>query len=44
MKIGPFEIKCTDCGSENVRISTVHNDDEEWTRLTCADCKASEDL
>jgi len=42
MKIGNFEIKCTNCGSEDVVVFTLHTSDdagdEELTMLKCGNC------
>ena len=42
MKVGNFEIKCTNCGSEDVIVFTLNTsddaDDEELTMLKCGNC------
>ena len=47
MKIGDFEITCTNCSSKNVVIVDVHKDsdfDEDFKRLKCANCHAKEEI
>jgi DNA-directed RNA polymerase subunit RPC12/RpoP len=44
MKVGAFNIVCTKCGSEKVKIAHYHNRFEEGIRIECVECNAKVEL
>lgn len=38
MKIGNFEVTCTNCGSKKVAIINYHNENEAGVRFECQEC------
>lgn len=39
-----FKIVCPECGCDNCHISNVHNEYDEWIRITCPKCGKKEDV